>query len=291
MSMSRDTAGPPDEGSGRSGGATCYRHRDRETWVRCSRCDRPICPDCMREATVGFQCPDCVNSGTRTVRQNRTIFGGRVRASTSLVTWALIAINVAFYAAELATPRSDLVYRLGMWPAQVVVYGQWWRIVSSAFLHAPHSPWHILLNMWALWVLGPHLEALLGRLRFSALYLLSALGGSTLIYLIGPLGQVSIGASGAIFGLFGATFIVARRLNLDTRWIVGIVAINVVITFVIAGISWQAHIGGLVTGTLLAAAYAYAPRSRRTWIHLGASLGMLLLIIVLLALRTTSLVG
>lgn len=280
--MSTDSTGstnPAGEG-GPSGAATCYRHRDRETWLRCSRCDRPICPDCMNEATVGFHCPECVRSGNRSVREARTVFGGRVRASTSRVTYVLIAVNVAVFIGQLATAGSALVVEYGMVP-RAVAFGEWWRLVTSAFLHAPMSIFHILFNMWALFVLGPSLEALLGRLRFTALYALSALGGSALIQLAGPPDIASIGASGAIFGLFGATFVVARRLNLDTRWIVGLLAINLVITFTVPGISWQAHTGGLVTGLVLAVAYAYAPRSNRSTIHLAATAGVFLLVVAM----------
>lgn len=273
------------EASGQSPAPTCYRHRDRETWLRCNRCDRPICPDCMVEATVGFQCRDCVRGGNRSVREGRTVFGGKVRASTALVTWTLVAINVVAFLAEQAVPR--LVYRFGTTPA-MVASGEWWRLITGAFLHAPSSFFHILFNMGALAILGPQLEMLLGRLRFFALYLLSALGGSALIYLVGPLYGPSIGASGAIFGLFGATFIIARRLNLDTRWIVGLLVANLAITFVFPGISWQAHIGGLVTGLLLATAYAYAPRSNRASVHAAAAAGILLLIMIINVVATVT---
>lgn len=280
-----------EEGGGRSaesGVLTCYRHRDRETWLRCSRCNRPICPDCMNEATVGFQCPDCVRSGNRSVREARTVFGGRVRPSTSRVAYTLIGINLAAFVAQLVVPGYGVVARFAMIPVNVAS-GEWWRLITSAFLHAPGSIFHILFNMWALFVLGPPLEALLGRLRFATLYILSALGGSALIYLTGPIGVPSIGASGAIFGLFGATFVVARRLNLDTRWIVGLLGINLVITFTIPNISWQAHVGGLVTGLILAAAYAYAPRASRTLIHVAASIGVFLVIVTVSLISTMTL--
>ncbi len=282
---SRGLAGSSGEGDGQPPAPTCYRHRNRETWLRCSRCDRPICPDCMHEAAVGFHCPECVRSGNRSVRQARTVFGGRVRASSGVVAWTLIGINVAFYIGELLVQDAGLVLRLGTVPAEVAS-GEWWRLVTGAFLHAPYSFFHILVNMWALFVLGPPLEALLGRLRFATLYLLSALGGSALIYLVGPVYRPSIGASGAIFGLFGATFVVARRLNLDTRWILLVLGVNLVITFTVPSISWQAHLGGLATGAVLALAYAYAPRSSRNVVHVAASAGVFAVIVALNALAT-----
>lgn len=287
---SKGASGPADEGDGQSGITTCYRHRDRETYVRCNRCDRPICPDCMREATVGFHCPDCVRTGNRAMREGRTVFGGKVRGSTALVVWTLVAINVGVFLAEFVSPGYGLVNRFGMQPL-AVADGQWWRLITSAFLHAPNSFFHVLVNMFALYVLGPHLEALLGRTRFLTLYLLSALGGSTLSYLVAAPGAFSIGASGAIFGLFGAIFVVAKRLSLDTRWILGLLAINLAITFLVPIISWQAHLGGLATGTAVAAAYAYAPRSARTPVQLGASVGVLVVLALLLLARTPMLAG
>ena len=137
--------------------------------------------------------------------------------------------------------------------------GQLYRLLTSAFLH--YGMTHLLFNMWALWVIGPPLEAALGRLRYGALYAMSALGGSVLVYLLSDLGAATAGASGAVFGLFGATFVIGKRLNLDVRWVIGLIALNLAFTFVIPlissqNISWQGHIGGLVTGAGIAAAYA-----------------------------------
>ena len=130
--------------------------------------------------------------------------------------------------------------------------GQWYRLITSAFLHPPGlsglGPLHIVFNMWALIVVGPALERLLGRVRFLAVYLVSALGGSVLFYLVGPPNVEALGASGAIFGLFGAWFVLARRLRLDTRQIVGLIVLNLVIWFVVPNIAWQAHVGGLMAG-------------------------------------------
>lgn len=266
---------------------TCFRHPDRETYVRCTRCDRPICPDCMRDAAVGFQCVECVREGSRSTPQPRTVFGGRL-AVGGRVTWTIIGINVVVFVLQQAVP--SLTFRFRMLP-DAVADGEWYRLVTAAFLHAPGTFFHILLNMWALFILGPQLEAWLGRLRFTALYLLSALGGSVLAYLVAPPGVGGIGASGAIFGLFGATFVVARRLRLDTRWIAVLLGLNLVITFTVPFIDWRAHIGGLVTGIALTFAYAYAPRSSRTLIHLAAGGGLVVLFAILLAVRTVMLTG
>ncbi|WP_333889810.1 rhomboid family intramembrane serine protease [Mycolicibacterium gadium] len=264
---------------------TCYRHPDRATFVRCTRCNRYICPECMRDAAVGHQCAECVGEDARSVRQARTQFGG-VPASTPLVTYVLIAINVVMFA--LQTMSSELQRALVLF-APAVADGEWYRLLTSAFLH--YGPMHIVFNMWALWVVGPPLEAALGRVRFIALYFMSALGGSVVVYLLSPLGAQTAGASGAVFGLFGATFVVGKRLNMDTRWVIGLIVINLVITFVVPGISWQGHLGGLVTGAAIAAAYAYAPRKNRNAVQAGVTVGVLLLFLLLIWWRTASLLS
>jgi membrane associated rhomboid family serine protease len=185
--------------------------------------------------------------------------------------------------------QSELVLR-----SPAVADGDLYRLVTSAFLH--YGATHLLFNLWALYVVGPPLEKALGRLRFSALYALSALGGSVLVYLLSSLGAATAGASGAIFGLFGATFVIGRRLNLDTRWVVGLIALNLAFTFVIPlissqNISWQGHVGGLVTGSVVAAAYAYAPRHRRTMIQVAATVAIVVLFALLIWWRTTDLLG
>jgi membrane associated rhomboid family serine protease len=268
---------------------TCYRHPDRPTYVRCTRCDRFICPECMRDAAVGHQCPECVNEGAKTVRQPRTHFGGTQRGTTPVVTYVLIALNVAMFV--LQTTSVDLERQLVLF-TPAVADGDWYRLLTSAFLH--YGATHLLFNMWALYVVGPPLEIALGRLRFVALYVLSALGGSVLVYLLSSLGAATAGASGAIFGLFGATFVIGKRLNLDVRWVVALIALNLAFTFVIPlissqNISWQGHIGGLVTGSVVAAAYAYAPRNSRNLVQAGGSAAILVLFAVLIWWRTADL--
>lgn len=274
------TTQPPTPAQGAEAVPTCYRHPDRETYVRCQRCDRPICPDCMREAAVGHQCVECVAAGNRTMRPARSVFGGAV-VRTPRVTWALLAINLLAYLAE-AVRTEEVLERFQMSAASVEFHGEWWRLVTGAFLHAPPpSVWHIFFNMWALYAIGPGLERLLGSLRFAALYLLSAFGGSVAVYLFG---MAAVGASGAIYGLFGALFVVSRRLGYDARGVIWLIAINVVLTFVVPGISWQGHLGGLVTGTLLTAAFAYAPAKGRTAVHLAATVVLLLALVGALVL-------
>ena len=174
---------------------------------------------------MGHQCVECVRTEARTVRQPRTHFGGRQRSNTPVITYALIAVNVLMFILQTASVDVERRLTLG---SPAVADGDLYRLVTSAFLHFGVT--HLLFNMWALYVVGTPLEASLGRLRFSALYLLSALGGSVLVYLLSPLNAATAGASGAVFGLFGATFVVGRRLNLDVRWVVVLIAINLVIT-------------------------------------------------------------
>lgn len=268
---------------------TCYRHPGRRTYVRRNRCDRYICADCMRTAAVGHQCVECVAAGARTTRQRRTRFGGRQRSATPVLTDVLIAINVLAFIAEMAS--GGLEKQLARWPP-AVADGQLYRLVTAAFLH--YGATHLLLNMWALYVVGPPLEMWLGRLRFGALYALSGLGGSVLVYLLSPLNTATAGASGAVFGLFGATFVVGKRLALDVRWVVAVIVINLVFTFVIPAIgsqriSWQAHVGGLVTGGLVAAAYVYPPRERRNLIQAAVTIIVLAVFAALIRWRTADL--
>jgi len=245
----------------------------------------------MRDAAVGHQCAECVQEGANTVRQPKTSFGGREYGASPVITYALIAINVVMFVLETVSRglKSELVLF-----APAVADGDLYRLVTSAFMH--YGVTHLLFNMYALWVIGPPLEKSLGRLRFTALYALSALGGSVLVYLLSPLNAATAGASGAVFGLFGAAFVVGKRLNLDTRWVVGLIALNLAFTFVIpllggANISWQGHIGGLVTGAVVTAAYAYAPRERRTLIQISATVALLVLFTLLIWWRTSDLLA
>lgn len=272
---------------------TCYRHPDRPTYVRCTRCQRPVCPECMRSAAVGHQCVDCVNAGAQAVQAPRTQFGGKARTGAPILTYSLIAVNVLMFVLQMAS-KQQLTTDLTLWPRAIALGDQYYRLITSAFLH--YGLMHLLFNMWALYVVGPPLEQWLGRLRFGVLYGLSGLGGSTLVYLLTPLDTPTAGASGAIFGLFGAIFVVARKLNLDVRSIAAVVIINLVFTFAgpalgTGAISWQGHIGGLVTGAGVAAAFVYAPRERRNAIQAGVSVAVLVVFAALIAWRTSTLLA
>jgi membrane associated rhomboid family serine protease len=295
----------PDPGNtepASTGGAetppTCYRHPDRETWVSCVRCGKHACPDCLRQAAVGQQCVECVRDAGQGTRQARTAFGGRPVAG-AVVTWTLVGINVALFLVELAKPSLGndwglLGYARFSAGGQVqgIAAGQWYRLITSAFLPPATGLGglgflDILFNMWALVAVGPSLEQLLGRTRFIAVYVLSALGGGVAFFLLGQYYVIALGASGAIFGLFGAYFVVARKLHLDIRGIVTIILINLAFSFFYRStIAWQDHLGGLIVGALTTFAFAYAPRRNRTAIQIAACVAILAVLVVLVIYRS-----
>ncbi|MFJ6075795.1 rhomboid family intramembrane serine protease [Streptomyces sp. NPDC093065] len=296
--MDHAAAGPP----GAQSLPGCYRHPDRETGIRCTRCERPICPDCMVNASVGFHCPDCAAGRTPgdkgpapAASRPRTLAGGTVAADPHLLTKILIGINVAVFIAVQALPSSFLsdMVLIGRWPpapfapTEGVADGEWYRLVSTMFTH--QEIWHIGFNMISLWFLGGPLEAALGRARYLALYLVSGLAGSALTYLLAAPTTATLGASGAVFGLFGATAALVRRLNADMRPVVVLLVINLIFTFTWANIAWQAHIGGLVAGGVIGFAMLHAPRERRTLVQYGSCALVLLVVVGLTLLRTTQL--
>jgi membrane associated rhomboid family serine protease len=272
----------------------CYRHPGRETYVSCVRCGRYACPNCLRSAAVGQQCVECVRGANQGARQARTVFGGRPTRSAT-VTWTILGINVLLYLVELAHTSLANDWALlgyaspsGYPPYQGIASGQWYRLLTSAFLPGTGGLgfMDILFNMWALVFVGPGLEQLLGRVRFLGVYLLCAIGGGVMFYWIVPPNQPALGASGAIFGLFAAWFVVSRRLRLDTRGIVVLIAVNLAFGFIDRNIAWQDHLGGLIVGAAITAAYAYAPRKGRAVIQLGATVAVIAILIVAVMIRT-----
>jgi membrane associated rhomboid family serine protease len=271
----------------------CYRHPERETWVSCTRCERPICPECLRPAAVGFQCPECVAQGNATVRRPTTPYGGRISARAGVVSVVLGVLNVVVFVVTVATAPGGLTGNTGsrlfdeleLVPLRVAVDGEYWRLIGSAFLHI--GLLHLAGNLLALAIVGPALERVFGWWRFLAVYLVAALGGSVAVYLFGsPFGAVA-GASGAIYGLFAGTLIVVRKLGLDARFMVLAVALNFAVSFA-PGISLLGHLGGFVTGGLLSLAMVYAPARSRTPVQIMA-IGVLLAVMVSLVLIRTDL--
>ncbi|WP_308201781.1 rhomboid family intramembrane serine protease [Cellulomonas fimi] len=242
------------------------------SYVRCQRCGRPVCPDCQRQAAVGVQCVDCVAEASRGARPVRTVLGGRRREGRPVVTLTIIGLCVVSFVLQQVVPGWTIRWLFS--PLAGLV--EPWRFVTAAFLHSPGGVVHLAVNMLALWMIGPYLEQALGRARFVTLYLMSALGGSVAVVLLADALDAwnvgVLGASGAIFGLFGAVLVVMRRLGGDVRGILVVIGLNVVVGFVVSGISWPAHLGGLFTGLALGAAYAYAPAERRRQVAVVAPL-------------------
>jgi len=229
---------------------TCYRHPDREAYVRCQRCERFICPECQIEASVGFLCPDDAG-GTVTQINRRRTRDARVRQSgpRPVITFTLIGINVALWLLQIMP--GSLVTDLFAYVPQLTAI-QPWRMITAGFVHDPSNVLHVLLNMYSLYIFGQVLEPMLGRGRFAALYLLSLFGGSVgVLWLASPDSWV-VGASGAIFGMMAAYFVVLRKLGQNSSQMLGLIAINLVFGFVASGVSWQGHVGGLVAGGVVA---------------------------------------
>jgi membrane associated rhomboid family serine protease len=254
------------------------------SYVRCQRCGRPTCPECQRQAAVGIHCVDCVAEAARALPTTRTALGGVRHAGRPIVTLTLIGLCVVSFVLQLVLP--DWTVRWLFQP--FAAFYEPWRFLTAAFLHSPGQYLHIVFNMVALWFVGPTLENTLGRARYITLYLMSAVGGSVGSVLLATSQAdwvaTSVGASGAVFGLFGAILVISKRLGGDVRGILVLIGINLALGFVMSGVAWQAHLGGLVTGGLLAAAYAYAPPARRKLVAILApvALGVALVVATLL---------
>jgi membrane associated rhomboid family serine protease len=256
--------------------ATCYRHPDRETGVSCSSCDRPICPDCMTPTPVGMRCPECARQRTK-VRTAQTI---QANGQNLPVTKALIASCALVYLAEISTGSGGLngagsgtiadygaLLGEGNFILDGVIHhggvaaGEWWRLITGGFLHA--SIFHILFNMYLLWILGQMLEPAIGSKRFGAVYFASLLAGSFGALLLEPR-SFTVGASGAIFGLMGFAFVELRARGIDPfRAGIGwLIVLNLILGFVLNNVSVGGHVGGLIGGALAGLAFRWADERR-----------------------------
>ncbi|MGB8650184.1 MAG: rhomboid family intramembrane serine protease [Mycobacteriales bacterium] len=261
----------------------------------------------MRSAAVGFQCPSCVKDGHASARVPKAAYGGKAHAEPR-ITQLLIGLNVVMFLLTTATGTglafggspSRLFQQLALVPTTElagqhvltgdgVAQGAYYRLLTSTFLH--FGIVHIAVNMYCLLLIGPALESALGRLRFTALYVLSGLSGAALSYSLGPTLQIAAGASGAVFGLFAAYFVLEHRRGGDVSAISATILINLFISFVASSyIDWRGHVGGLVGGALVAAAFVYAPAGRQRWVYqaLGAVV-VAVLIVAVVAARTAQL--
>ncbi|HRO30388.1 rhomboid family intramembrane serine protease [Citricoccus sp.] len=307
----------------------CPRHPDRPSFIRCQRCSRPACPECQRPAAVGIHCADCVagrgpahTTGPRGlgvggpgVAPHAPGAGGRRPGDSGpapdrwatarrprwrtpdqpWVTWTMIGICAVVYVLQFLTSGqrtgvTEQFWYAGMFTSAVAM--EPWRMLTAAFLHSPGNPLHILLNLFTLWMMGRVLEPVLGWARFLALYLVSAFGGSVAVLWLSAPNVPVVGASGAVYGLFAALFIVLRRTGGNVSSIVALIGVNLAISFMGANISWQGHIGGLLAGAACAAVFAYVPDGRRgpalrQWLVLAGVVVVLVVLAVLGALRLT----
>jgi membrane associated rhomboid family serine protease len=255
----------------------CYRHPNRETKVQCSRCGRPICPECMYDSPVGMRCPECAGQRTRArtlpIRRSGTPYG----------TYALLALNVLVFIAEIGggggaaslEGGGTLVTDGGLYGPAIANQHEWYRIVTSGFLHA--GPLHLFLNMFVLYILGTILEEGIGTARLVGVYFVSLLAGSFGALLLDP-NEVTVGASGAVYGIMAATFLVARRRGVEQLasqiglWVV----LNLVFTIAVPGISIGGHLGGLAGGAAAAGVILAAERRGRGTVG-GEVVGLLII--------------
>ena len=268
-------ATPPEYGQTQATVPVCYRHPGRQTYVSCVRCGRPACPDCLRPAAVGHQCVDCIRQGNQGARRATGRFGGRVTGGAR-VTWCLMGLNIGLYLVLLAHPSLQYDWWMiggAQQNGQVVgvAVGQWYRLLTSAFLPGTGSLGilDIAFNMWALYIVGPAMERMLGPVRYLAVYLASALGGGVAYYFLAPVNQPALGASGAIFGLLGAAVVEVRRRRRGVMesGIGALIVLNLAFSFWFPNISIGAHIGGLIGGFLAALAIRSADDRRVPLLH------------------------
>lgn len=263
-------------------GNFCYRHPDRQSFTLCQRCGRTVCPSCQTQAAVGVHCPECIKEARAHGPKRKPILVRASRASSGkpVVTYTLIALTVAIFLLQLI-PGSAVTQALVYYPP--LTASEPWRMVTSAFLHSPSSIFHVGFNMFTLFIFGRALELPLGRSRFLALYLISAFGGSVAVLFLAP-ASVVLGASGAVFGIVAAFFVIQRRMGFKNRALIIVLGINLVAGFIPGlNISWEAHVGGLVTGALLALVFL-RNRNKKSTIPEGALVALVAAGLIVLTL-------
>lgn len=283
---------------------TCYRHPGRETWIRCQRCDKPICPDCMIPASVGHQCPSCVKEGAKQTRSGRTAYGGTRPADSRLTTFLLMGLNLAVWLAVVSTGAQDgtLFRKLALLPRETffrledgtiqlfegVSGGAWWQVLTMNITH--YSVLHIAMNMLFLYLIGPIVEAPIGRARLLAGCLVTGLTSSAAVMLLADPISTTMGFSGIALGLLGMYVVFALKVGGDRSVLLQLVGFQVLFNLLARDlVSWQGHLGGFVGGLLVGAVLAYAPRQHRTSIQ-AAGLALIgLVAVVLIVVRALAL--
>ncbi|HIW46274.1 MAG TPA: rhomboid family intramembrane serine protease [Candidatus Yaniella excrementigallinarum] len=246
----------------------CPRHPDRVAYVRCQRCNRPVCGDCQRSSQVGVLCVDCVRAHQQALprEQRAPKFRDRHGNPIPIATRSIIGLTVLVYVLQWAgqlipgfppidqwlmySPLHTSQVALEMQSATGQLLFQPWRMLTAALVHSMGSPLHLLLNMAVLWMIGRQIEPFLGAAKFVAIYVLSTLGGSVAVLFLAEPNSAVVGASGAVYGLFATLWMIGRRLGADTRGITVLIIINFAFSFMGANISWQGHLGGFITGLL-----------------------------------------
>ncbi|MFJ3394447.1 rhomboid family intramembrane serine protease [Leifsonia aquatica] len=265
----------------------CYRHPDRVSYVLCQRCGRTICGECQTPAAVGFVCPECMAQQRATAPKTKPAWIPRLTgAGAPVVTYAIIAVCVVVFILQslpfIGGQITQAIQYAGVYSDPRAF--EPWRMLTSVFAHA--SIIHILLNMYTLWIFGSILEPMLGRLRFLGLFLISGFAGSVGVLLLGNPLQPVVGASGAIFGMFGAFFIIQRRLGGNATQILVLVALNIGIGFLPGlNIAWQAHVGGLIGGVLVGLIYVETRKASRRALQLPLIIVLSVLLIALSLIR------
>jgi membrane associated rhomboid family serine protease len=262
----------------------CYRHPDRQSFVLCQRCGRTICPQCQTQAAVGVHCPECVKEARGSQPRATSGLARVLRPgnTTPIVTWSIIALCVIVWLLQIL-PGSPVTQALIYYPP--FTYTQPWRMITSVFAHSPSSILHILFNMFSLFVVGPLVETMLGRARYLALFLITGFAGSVAVLLLAP-GTPVLGASGAIFGLLGAFFVISRKLGGNSTQLLIIIVLNLAIGFLPGtNVAWQAHLGGVIVGAALGLIYLATRRRNQRMLQVLSVIGVFVALVAITLVR------
>ena len=265
------------------GFAPCYRHPERMTGISCQRCNRPICGECMNPASVGFQCPSCVTAGRASVRAPRTAFGAVLKPGGGTATKVVMGALAAEWVLNLIS--GGLLNGLLVMSNEAIYAGQFWRLLTASLTSG--SILGVLINVLVLWIAGRAIESELGAWRFVALYLAAGLGGTTLLFLLGPYGSVGFGAAAAVMGLLAANAIFKHKMREDVRADIGLFILLILYSVLVGfrSFGWLMLIGGILVGALVGVVLAYAPRRNRSTVQMVGLLGVITLCLVAVALK------